>query len=682
MSEPSSFWTRHAAIIFALRTFAAAMLALSIAFWLDMPRPYWAMTSVYITSNPLTGATGSKAVYRMLGTLIGAAGTIVLVPNLVNSPELLGLAIALWVGIFLYFSLIDGTPRSYIFLLSGYTVALLGFPIVTAPQLTFDIVSSRVQEIILGIACASVVAMLAMPQSVASAIAAKADGWLADARQLGIDVLTGGGSNQERDNTRMRLAGASAEIDQLGVHLDYEAATSANMARGLQRLRQHMLALLPLLGAIEDRKIALDAYEDAAVPVAGISARIARWLEAGAGDGQQADALRAALHEVRPSLSADAGWIDITVASLVFRLGELVDVAQDCRHLRDAVAQGLDPDQLKLAFNSDTLTAAVPHHDHGLALWTAAATALSVLACCAFWILTGWADGASAALFAAVAGSFLAGLDDPRPAFRTFGVVILIVIAISGIYTFDVLPRLTTIEMLIAALAPAFLLFGWMEARPATARAGSWFAIFTSAQLALQSSYDANFASFTNASVALFVGVALTAMTCGIARGLGTEWIASRLLRSNWKTLAAVTERASPADRVAIASLMQHRLALLAARIAVVPAEARRDAANLRQLRTALNIIHLRRARVSRHAMAVIDRLLGRLADAFQAHGAGPLPEDLAGRLDATIEATLRDPPGDGRNEAVIGLAGIRAGLFPEAAPYQPHRHEQVRIAA
>jgi uncharacterized membrane protein YccC len=682
MSEPSSFWTRHAAIIFALRTFAAAMLALSIAFWLDMPRPYWAMTSVYITSNPLTGATGSKAVYRMLGTLIGAAGTIVLVPNLVNAPELLGLAIALWVGIFLYFSLIDGTPRSYIFLLSGYTVALLGFPILTAPQLTFDIVSSRVQEIILGIACASVVAMLVMPQSVASAIAAKADGWLTDARQLGIDVLTGGGSNRERDNTRMRLAAAAAEIDQLAAHLDYETATSANMARGLQRLRQHMLALLPLLGAIEDRKIALDAYGDAAAPLAGISARIAGWLEAGARDGRQADALEAALDEVRPSLGADAGWIDITVAGLVFRLGQLVDVAQDCRHLRDAIAQGLDPGQLKLAFNSDTLTVAVPHHDHGLALWAAAATALSVLACCAFWILTGWADGASAALFAAVAGSFLAGLDDPRPAFRTFGVVILIVIAISGIYIFGVLPRLTTIEMLIVALAPAFLLFGWMEARPATARAGSWFAIFTSAQLALQSSYDASFASFSNASVALFVGVALTAVTCGIARGLGTEWIASRLLRSNWKTLAAVTERASPADRVAIASLMQHRLALLASRIAVVPAEARRDAANLRQLRTALSIIHLRRARVSRHAMAVIDRLLGRLADAFQAHGAGPLPEDLAGRLDATIAATLRDPPGDGRNEVLIGLAGIRAGLFPEAAPYQPHQHEQVRIAA
>ena len=70
------------------------MLAFSIALLLDMPRPYWAMASVYIASNQLSGATNSKAVYRITGTLIGAAGTIILVPNLVNAPELLSLGIA------------------------------------------------------------------------------------------------------------------------------------------------------------------------------------------------------------------------------------------------------------------------------------------------------------------------------------------------------------------------------------------------------------------------------------------------------------------------------------------------------------------------------------------------------------------------------------------------------------
>jgi uncharacterized membrane protein YccC len=236
--------------------------------------------------------------------------------------------------------------------------------------------------------------------------------------------------------------------------------------------------------------------------------------------------------------------------------------------------------------------------------------------------------------------------------------------------------------MLIAALAPTFLLFGWMAARPATARIGSILAIYIAVQLALQSSYSADFSSFANSSIALMLGVAMTGVVCGIVRLAGTSWIASRLLRSNWRTLAAVAERKSPGDRVAIASLMQHRLALLAARISVVPAEAQRDAANLRQLRTALSITHLRQARLSRRAMAAIDELLARLATAFRAHVAGRLPDQLVGRLDNTIASTLREPASEDRNEALIGLAGIRAGLFPQAAPYQPHEQEQRRVAA
>jgi uncharacterized membrane protein YccC len=366
----------------------------------------------------------------------------------------------------------------------------------------------------------------------------------------------------------------------------------------------------------------------------------------------------------------------------VLRLRDLVDVVQDCRCLRDAIADGRDPAELKLAFNSDTLTVAVPHRDHGLALWTAAAVALSILACCAFWILTGWADGVTAPLFAAVLGSLLAGADDPLPTFRGFYGVFIGVIAINGIYTFGVLPRITTLEMLIAALAPTFLLFGWMAARPATARIGSVLAIYIAVQLALNSSYSGDFSSFANSSIALMLGIALTAVVCGIVRFLGTGWIANRLLRSNWKTLAAVAERTSLWDRVAIASLMQHRLALLAARIAVVPAEAGHDAANLRQLRTALSIINLRQARLSRHAMAAVDGLLTRLASAFRADASGRLPDELVGRLDRTIASTLHEAASEDRNEALIGLVGIRAGLFPGAAPYQPHQHEQGRIAA
>src|ERR1700739_2168152 len=115
----NSFQIRYAAPVFACKTFLAAVLALLAALWLDLPRPYWAMATVYITSQPLAGATSSKALYRVLGTLGGAAATVALVPNLIDAPELLCLAMALWVGLCLYLSLLDRQPRSYAFMLAG-----------------------------------------------------------------------------------------------------------------------------------------------------------------------------------------------------------------------------------------------------------------------------------------------------------------------------------------------------------------------------------------------------------------------------------------------------------------------------------------------------------------------------------------------------------------------------------
>ena len=128
---------------FSIKTFVAAVLAMYLAMWIDLPRPYWELGTVYITSQVLAGATRAKALYRVLGTLLGAVVSIALVPNLVNAPELLTLAIALWVSICLYLSLLDRTPRSYLMMLGGYTAALIGFPSVSEPGTIFDTAVAR-----------------------------------------------------------------------------------------------------------------------------------------------------------------------------------------------------------------------------------------------------------------------------------------------------------------------------------------------------------------------------------------------------------------------------------------------------------------------------------------------------------------------------------------------------------
>jgi Fusaric acid resistance protein family len=155
-------------------------------------------------------------------------------------------------------------------------------------------------------------------------------------------------------------------------------------------------------------------------------------------------------------------------------------------------------------------------------------------------------------------------------------------------------------------------------------------------------------------------------------------------LRSNWETLAAVAESKNAHDRIAIAGLMQHRLALLAARVTVVPAEARTSAANLQQLRAALSLIDLRQASLalSRRTRAAIDAFLANLASACRAHPIGRLPDELVGQLDRTIASALQEAVGEHRGDALVGLTAIRIVLFPGAVPYQPSPHEQGRAAA
>jgi uncharacterized membrane protein YccC len=70
-----TYWPGINEWLFSFKTFAAAMLALYIAFAIGLDRPYWAMTTVYITARPLTAMMRSKAVYRLIGRLVGAFAT-------------------------------------------------------------------------------------------------------------------------------------------------------------------------------------------------------------------------------------------------------------------------------------------------------------------------------------------------------------------------------------------------------------------------------------------------------------------------------------------------------------------------------------------------------------------------------------------------------------------------------
>lgn len=214
---------RHA-WLFAIKTCVAALVALFIALALSLDRPSWSVTTVFIASQLYAGATVSKSVYRLLGTCLGAVATVVTVPALVQTPVLLCLALAAWVSGCLFVSLLDRSPRSYIFMLAGYIAAFIGFPAVDTPLAIFDLAVARVEEISLGVLCSSLVHTLVLPRFVQQLIEQKIESWLVDARHWWEERVVSQGAGHARQSRMLtaKLAGYPPLLETMGTHLAYE----------------------------------------------------------------------------------------------------------------------------------------------------------------------------------------------------------------------------------------------------------------------------------------------------------------------------------------------------------------------------------------------------------------------------------------------------------------------------
>jgi uncharacterized membrane protein YccC len=363
------------------------------------------------------------------------------------------------------------------------------------------------------------------------------------------------------------------------------------------------------------------------------------------------------------------------IASLLIRLRELVDISCDCRALRRAIAAGDNASGVELKFHPEAGAAPARHRDHGMALWSAAGAMIAILACCTFWIGTGWPDGTSAPMMAAVACSFFAAQDDPVPGIRDFTRWSMVSMALVAVYLFAVLPRVSNVETLIAMLAPSFLLFGVLIARPPTAFIGMVLAANTASLLALQSTYSADFAAFINSGISFVVGTAVAVIVISLARSVGAEWSVRRLMTTGWMALAVAAERRGKRDRAAFAGVMLNRVGLLAPRLALIPDSDLRNVDSFSELRVGLNIVDLRRARhgLAPRTLSAIDDMLDQLAVTFHGHAGGSMPSALLPSIDLALAEAITESSGEVREDALIGLVGIRCALFPDASAYHPH---------
>jgi uncharacterized membrane protein YccC len=663
--------------MFSFRCFAAAVLAMYIAFAADMPRPYWALASVYIASQPLSGATRSKAVYRLLGTLLGAAASVALVPNLVDAPALLSAALALWVGGCLYLSLMGRTPRSYVFLLAGYSAAIIGFPSVTEPGLIFDTAIARVQEISLGIVCATLMHALVFPNPVGPVVASRIAESLRLIERWAAGALGGQADAVEVAANRRRIAAVAAELDMLDSYLAWDPTQRAGARDAVRLFRWRLLLLMPIVSSIRDRVQALRAAGPLPSGIAQLLGATRAWLRGDAADiAAGGIALRRRIDAVEGGLDQGADWPRVLTASLLLRLRDLTQLWQDGKAIERHV-RAPDGPAPAMTYAADAQAGSVRLVDYGMAVWSGAAAAFAVLLCCALWIFAGWDDGDVAAEMVAVTCCFFATQDNPVPMIVGFLKWTVVALLMDMVLLFAVLPQVHDFPVLMLALAPPFLLCGVMMAMPPLAFAGMAIVVNGATLLALQSAYAADFPSFVNAGIAAVIGMTIAAVVTAITRSVGAEWSARRLMRRSWAALEDAARHRGGNNRAVFAAHMLDRLAQLMPRLATADAENDTAASRLLgDLRVGLNIVDLRRAR---HALpdaprAAIDAMLDRLADYFHRRAAGeaPDPAKLLDGIDAALRVVAALPDGAGRRDALLGLVGVRCALLPDAPPYRP----------
>lgn len=680
-------------LLFSLKCFGAAMLALYVALAAGLPRPFWAMLTAYIVASPLSGAVRSKALFRVCGTLIGAGATIVMVPRLANAPELLSLAIACWVGLCLYVSLLDRTPRSYVFMLAGYTAGLIGFPAVADPGAIFDTGLARVEEITIGILAATLVHSLVLPQGVGPALLQRLDRALADAQRwmaaaLMPGVVTMGDTSPGALQTRLALAGEISALRLMGTHLPFDTSQLRWTADLVHGLHDRLTVMVPLLLAAEDRLRAIEAVDAAALTP--------RWrrllgdIHAWVGAGQDADPARAAqlraqlaeLAQMAPALAAGASWCDILLVNLVQRLDALIAACEDSLELRagvDAAMRGR-PRAYFSPQLTPHLTPSVLHLDHGMALRSALAAVLAILLCCAFWIGSGWPSGAAAPMMAGVFCCFFATQDDPVPAIKMFIKWTLLSMPVGALYILCVLPAVHSFEMLALAIAPFFLLAGAYMARADTVGQALAFIIGVAGTMSLQDTGTLDIPVFLNGMLAQMVGYIAAGVITALVRTVSGDWMARRMLRMARREIAQLAQAATAPPLPRLAARMVDRIGLLLPRLTM--GGDRTDALEaLRDLRAGLHIAQLRAMQRELEQGGVALRpLLAKLAGHFGARSTsiGAPSVDLLAQLDATLRAVCASANAHTRPLAAAALASMRRDLFPAAGVYQSTPTETV----
>ncbi|MES2076022.1 MAG: FUSC family protein [Pseudomonadota bacterium] len=494
-------------LIFVAKTMLAAFGALWLAFRLGLDSPNTAMTTTFILALPSSGMVLEKSFYRLLGTLVGCAGALLMIALIPQQPVLLFLVLAAWVGLCTGGAAMYRNQQSYSFVLAGYTACMIAIPAIDNPAAVFTLAVTRVSEVGLGIICAAVVHDTLLPRHQSRQVMRTVQARYS--RFLGFcqEVLQGRLTPAETELTHLRFAADIAALESGRAAAFFEAAHARSHTRQLHAFNGAFMAALttfytlhrllhrlrtgpagPVLALVEPLHATLAAALRDDASVASLD-------QVGARLEQQIANARAALGRVERACQIDFD----TAVELLERFA---------RDMRAFVALYHGLTQAKRQQVSEPI-AYSPKTPPAIVVGSGVRAASALLAAAAAWYWLAWPYAANAMLMITVFSALASS--SPRPTMMVKQVLIgfLVCWPLAFVTEFFVVIHANDYPMLVLAALPVFVLGAYLTTDPKRAGIGVGISLFAAQVVAPLNlmHYDVN--GFFNTTLTLVLGVAV-----------------------------------------------------------------------------------------------------------------------------------------------------------------------------
>jgi uncharacterized membrane protein YccC len=547
------------ALAFGLRLWASICLALYVAFWLELDNPFWAGTSAAIVCQPQVGASLRKGWFRMIGTVVGAVMSVVLVACFPQDRALFLGGLALWGAACAFVATLLRNFASYAAALAGYTVAIIAGELLGATggvnaDAAFLLAVTRASEICIGIVCAGVVLagtdLGSAPRRLASLFANLSAEIMS--RITATLVMAGPGLPDTQPVRRefiRRVIALDPIIDQsLG-----ESSRLRYHSPVLQKAVDGLFAALAGWRAVANHLVRLPhdvARQEAAVILQSLRQELRSLPEHAEPTRWITDPT--SLHWICETAMRRLIALPARTPSLRLLADKAAEVLAGMAHALDGLALLVDDPAWPVSRRRGVVRLRVP--DWLPALVNAGRAFVVISAVTLFWIVTVWPNGAETITFAAITVILLAPQVDQAYATAVFFTVgALLDVVLTAIIAFAVLPGLGTETFVGFSLVIGLCLVP-IGALLAQARQPWRTGMFTAMAMLFvplleptnPETYDT--LQFYNSALAIVAGTSTAALSFRLLPPLSPAFRTLRLLALTLRDLRRLATERAPGD--------------------------------------------------------------------------------------------------------------------------------------